>query len=288
MKTKIPLIAMLLIASTLSAQQTSNTLPFTAVSAVSPVVTSLVGLSPTGKIYTGSKLQIMGTGFSSGCNVNVDGGAQSGSSVTFISSTEIDYVVQPQLGSATGASHTLSVSCNLMPLAKNIPPCVDAPSCLCSTVNNMDGSFANYSCSLNLADGTAFTYKTWVLNGTYPTGLSFDRSTSQFYALQPTSDPYVFTRTPIGCTSNIETGATACSPPAKMLSKPMSFKAVRRSNALRGGSAGRGSSSGMVLRIQGNSGRGRTKSLERAGSRAVLQSLDSGNETARRRISEGS
>lgn len=121
MKRKIPLIAALLLFTTLlNAQQTSNGMPFTAVAGAAPVISSLGGLSPTGKIYTGSKLQIMGTGFTSNCNVNVDGAVQPGSSVTFVSTVEIDFTVPAGLGSALpGTSHTVSISCNLPPLAMN-------------------------------------------------------------------------------------------------------------------------------------------------------------------------
>jgi hypothetical protein len=101
-----------LVAPISSAQQTSNTLPFTAVTPpAAPVLTSLTGLSSTGKIYAGSKMPIIGTGFASNCNVNVDGAVQPASSVTFVSSTEIDFTIPSSEGSTTGVSHTASVSC---------------------------------------------------------------------------------------------------------------------------------------------------------------------------------
>src|SRR5689334_17938875 len=112
----IPALAlMLLIGGTLSAQnQTSNSLPFTAVTPPSaPALTSLSGLSASGKIYTGSKMPIIGTGFAAACVVNVDGTAQPASTFSFVSATEIDYTIPASLGSGTGSAHTLTVSCPL-------------------------------------------------------------------------------------------------------------------------------------------------------------------------------
>jgi len=204
--------------------QTSNALSFKVFTATVPTITSLGGLSPGGSIYTGGKLQILGTGFSSGCNVNIDGAVQPGSSVSFVSATEIDYTVQPSLGSATGTSHAVSVTCTQAPLAQSVPPCVDAPGCPCTTVKNPDGSFSSYSCLMGMLDGTTFTYQTWVLSSVYPNGLSVDAVTGVLYALAPTADPSVFIRTPSGCTTNFLTGAVTCA--ALKLKPPKRFSAV--------------------------------------------------------------
>src|SRR5689334_15579977 len=92
--------------------QTSNSLPFTAVTPPPPpALTTLGNLSPTGKIYTGQVMPINGTGFTASCVVNVDGTAQPSSTFAFSSATLINFTVPASLGSSAGTSHTLTVSC---------------------------------------------------------------------------------------------------------------------------------------------------------------------------------
>lgn len=149
--------------------QASNSLPFTAVtSPPPPVLTSLTGLSASGKIYTGSKMPIIGTGFTAGCVVNVDGVAQPASTFAFVSSTEIDYTIPASAGSSAGASHTLTVSCTAPVLTMNSP--VALP-------NGQVGT--TYSSSLPLMSkitGGIPPY-TWTLSsGSLPMGLTLSPS----------------------------------------------------------------------------------------------------------------
>src|SRR6267142_6902251 len=115
-------IVVLLLSATGVRAQTSNGLPFTAVTPPPPpVLTSLGNLSPTGKIYTGQVMPINGTGFTASCVVNVDGTAQPASTFAFSSATLINFTVPASLGSSAGTSHTVTVSCPLATLTLNSP-----------------------------------------------------------------------------------------------------------------------------------------------------------------------
>lgn len=117
----IGIILILLVAPTIRAQ-TSNSLPFTAVTPPPPpTLTSLGGLSPTGKINTGMVMPINGTGFSSSCVVNVDGTAQPSSTYAFSSPTLINFTIPSSLGSTAGTAHTITVTCPQPTLTLNTP-----------------------------------------------------------------------------------------------------------------------------------------------------------------------
>lgn len=115
-------VVVLLLAAAGTRAQTSNSLPFTAVTPPpAPTLTSLGGLSPTGKIYTGMVMPINGTGFTASCVVNVDGTAQASSTFAFSSSTLINFTIPASLGSSAGTAHTLTVSCPQPVLTMNNP-----------------------------------------------------------------------------------------------------------------------------------------------------------------------
>lgn len=122
MKTLFCLVAAIILCSVsaFAQNQTSNSSAFTAVTPpAAPTITSLTGLSASGKIYTGTKMPIIGTGYSSSCVVNVDGVAQAASTFVFVSSTEIDFTIPASLGSSAGTAHTATVSCPTPVLAMN-------------------------------------------------------------------------------------------------------------------------------------------------------------------------
>jgi hypothetical protein len=177
MKILVSLLALLLLIPAAVGQQTSNAMTFTAITASLPVITSLGGVSPTGKIYTGAKLQILGTGFTSSCNVNIDTSVQPGSSVTFVSATEIDYIVQPGLGSTAGTVHNVSVSCNSPVLTMNSPtvPCTAGKGCVTGITYNGAVSLLISANQFGPAPGT---FSGWNI---YRSGTSGG----------PSSDPYV-------------------------------------------------------------------------------------------------
>lgn len=151
--------------------QNSNSLPFTAVTTpAAPVLTSLNGLSPTGKIYTGQKMPIIGTGFSSACVVNVDGTAQPAASFVFVSATEIDFTIPAGQGSATGAAHTATVTCPLAQLSNNIP--VTLPNATGGQLYSQD-----LKTQFKPAGGTGGPYTWTVAQGSLlPTGLNLSPS----------------------------------------------------------------------------------------------------------------
>jgi large repetitive protein len=161
----------LLLALPSAAQQTSNNLPFTAVSPPNPpTLTSLTGLSSSGKIYTGVKMPIIGTGFISTCTVLVDGTAQPSSTFVYVSATEIDYTIPASMGSAAGTSHTIAVTCPapILTMSANSP--VTLP-------NGKHGT--PYTADLvklsNLTGGVP-PYKFSLTSGSLPTGLSLSQS----------------------------------------------------------------------------------------------------------------
>lgn len=118
----IGIIVLSLLITPRARAQTSNSLPFTAVTPPpAPTLTSLGGLSPTGRIYTGMVMPINGTGFTSSCVVNVDGTAQPGTSYAFSSATLINFTIPASLGSVAGAAHTITVSCPQPALTLNSP-----------------------------------------------------------------------------------------------------------------------------------------------------------------------
>src|SRR6267142_4086425 len=162
-------IVVLLLSATGVRAQTSNGLPFTAVTPPPPpVLTSLGNLSPTGKIYTGQVMPINGTGFTASCVVNVDGTAQPASTFAFSSATLINFTVPASLGSSTGVAHTVTVSCPLAVLTMNSP--VTLPNAKVGTPYQMFLAIVT-----NLSGGTA-PY-TWSLSsGSLPTGLSLSPS----------------------------------------------------------------------------------------------------------------
>lgn len=144
--------------------QTSNSLPFSAVTPpAAPVLTTLGNLSPTGKIYTGQVMPINGTGFTSSCVVNVDGAAQPASTFAFSSATLINYTVPASLGSTAGTSHTITTSCPLTPLTLNSP--VTLPNAKVGVSYS-----ASLSSILKPTGGiTPYTYA--LASGSLPTGL---------------------------------------------------------------------------------------------------------------------
>lgn len=167
---KLVTVALLVLFCALgSPAQTSNSLPFTAVTPPPPpVLTTLGNLSPTGKIYTGQVMPINGTGFTASCVVNVDGIAQPASSFVFSSATLINFTVPASLGSSSGTAHTLTVSCAAPALTLNSP--VTLPN---ATVG------VSYSASLATATGITGGVPpyAWTLSsGSLPTGLSLSPS----------------------------------------------------------------------------------------------------------------
>lgn len=146
--------------------QTSGPLPFTAVTPPPPpVLTSLGGLSPSGKIYTGAVMSINGTGFISACVVNVDGAAQPSATYSFQSATLINFTVPASVGSSAGTAHTLTVSCTQPALTFN------------TNTNILPNAKAGvpYSADLSVLLGVSggLPPYTWILsNGSLPTGLS--------------------------------------------------------------------------------------------------------------------
>lgn len=169
MRRILSLAILLLISAFGLKAQTSNSLPFiTVTSPPPPVLTSLSGLSPSGKIYTGTKMPIVGTGFTASCVVSVDGTAQPSSTFVFVSVTEIDYTIPASLGSTSGTSHTLTVSCAAPVLTMNTP--VVLPNATAGI---------SYSASLLTATGLTGGVPpyTWTLaSGSLPTGLSLSPS----------------------------------------------------------------------------------------------------------------
>ena len=150
--------------------QTSNSLPFSAVTPPAPpVLTSLGNLSPVNKaIYTGQVMPINGTGFTSSCVVNVDGTAQAASTFAFVSATLINFTVPASLGSAAGTSHTATVTCTAPALTLNNPG--KLPNAMVGVAYSQ-----NLAALLQVAGGTP-PY-TWSLtNGSLPTGLSLSPS----------------------------------------------------------------------------------------------------------------
>lgn len=164
-------LAILLAALPAFGQQISNPIPFTAVSPpAAPTISSLSGTSPTGKIYTGTKMAVIGTGFSASCFVNVDGTAQAGTTFVFVSAAEIDFTIPAALGSSAGILHNLTVSCPVPVLAMNSNSPVLLPngkagqaySADLVKLSNLSGGVSPYKCSL--------------LSGSLPTGLNLSQS----------------------------------------------------------------------------------------------------------------
>lgn len=149
--------------------QTSNGLPFTAVTPpAAPVLTSLGNLSPTGKIYTGQVMPINGSGFTSSCVVNVDGTAQATATFAFSSATLINFTIPASLGSTAGIAHTVTVSCPQAVLTMNSP--VTLPNAKVGTAYQ-----ASLVTATSLSGGTP-PY-TWSLaSGVLPTGLTLSPS----------------------------------------------------------------------------------------------------------------
>jgi hypothetical protein len=149
--------------------QTSGSLPFTAVTPPPPpTLTSLGGLSTSGKIYTGSVMQINGTNFNSACAVNVDGVAQAASTYSFQSATLINFTVPTSLGSSAGTAHTLTVSCT-------------APALTLNNINTLPNATAGqlYSADLNKVLGVTGgvpPYSWSLTSGSLPTGLTLSAS----------------------------------------------------------------------------------------------------------------
>jgi hypothetical protein len=158
--------------------QTSNSVSVSAVTPpASPVISSLTGVSPSGKIYTGVKMPIIGTGFTSACVVNVDGTAQASSTFVFVSATEIDFTIPAALGSSGGTSHAVTVSCPNPALAMNVP--VTLPNATGGASYSQDlKSFvvAGVTTSFSATGGTP-PYK-WTLapSSSLPTGLGLSPS----------------------------------------------------------------------------------------------------------------
>ena len=162
------LLGSLLLLAVPSFSQTSNAVSFTAVSPPAPVITTLGGLSASGKIYTGSVIAINGTGFVSNCVVNVDQTAQPASTFAFISATLINYTVPAALGSTTGTNHTLTVVCTTPVLTLNSP----------GTLPNAKVGVA-YSANLNTllgVTGGVPPYSYSLSSGSLPTGLTLSLS----------------------------------------------------------------------------------------------------------------
>lgn len=171
MKQFVVIPALVIITAVGVSAQTSNSVPFTAVTAPpAPAITSLSGLSPTGKIYAGTKMPVIGTGFSASCVVNVDGVAQPAATFVFVSATEIDFTIPASLGSASGVLHNLTVSCPQPVLAMNATSPNTLPngkagvaySANLVTMSNLTGGVSPYKCSL--------------LSGSLPTGFNLSSS----------------------------------------------------------------------------------------------------------------
>lgn len=168
---RIPAIAVLLFAAIPAFGQTSNSVPFTAVTPpAAPAITSLSGLSSTGKIYTGATMPINGTGFTSSCVVNVDGTAQPTSTFAFVSATRIDFTIPASLGSSSGTAHTLTVSCPVPLLTMNGKSPVALPNGKAGTAYN-----ANLVSLANVSGGVS-PYKCNLLSGSLPMGISLSQS----------------------------------------------------------------------------------------------------------------
>lgn len=170
MKKILSLAVLVLLCAVASFGQTTTALPFTVVTPPpGPTLTSLGNLSPTGKIYTGKVMPIIGTGFSSTCVVNVDGVAQASSTFVFVSATEMDYTLPASLGSSAGVSHTASVTCPAPVLTMNVDNPVNLPngavgvaySANLRTISNLKGGIQPY---------------TFSLVGSLPTGLTLSPS----------------------------------------------------------------------------------------------------------------
>lgn len=173
MKQLFAIAALILLSAVSSSAQTqnSNPLSFKAVTPpAAPVLTSLNGLSPLGAIYTGQKMPVIGTGFSSACVVNVDGTAQASATFVFVSATEIDFTIPAALGSAAGASHVVTVTCPLTQLSNNIP--VTLPNAIAGQAYSQD-----LKTQFQAKGGTGGPY-TWTLapGSSLPTGLSLSSS----------------------------------------------------------------------------------------------------------------
>lgn len=164
MKRLIAVAVLVLFSSIGAVGQTSNSLPFTAVTPPPPpTLTTLGNLSPTGKIYTGVVMPINGTGFTAACVVNVDGTAQLASTFAFSSATLINFTVPASLGSAAGTAHTVTVSCPVTQLTMNSP--VALPNAKVGTA---------YSANLGTASGLSGgipPYNFSLSSGSLPTGL---------------------------------------------------------------------------------------------------------------------
>lgn len=151
--------------------QTSNSLSYSAVTPpAAPTLTTLGGLSASGKIYTGSKMPINGTGFTSSCVVNVDGVAQTASTFAFVSATEIDYTIPASQGSSAGTSHTVTVSCPQPVLAMNATSPVALPN------GSVGVSYSQNIASLVGLNGGVPPYSFSLSSGTLPTGLTLSPS----------------------------------------------------------------------------------------------------------------
>lgn len=150
--------------------QTSNGLPFTAVTPPPPpVLSSLGGLSTSGKIYTGAVMPINGTGFTASCVVNVDGTAQASSTYSFSSATLINFTIPASLGSSAGTAHTLTVTCPQAVLSMMAP--VTLPNATVGVLYT-----ANLS-QLAQVQGGVPPYTFSLSSGSLPTGLSLSPST---------------------------------------------------------------------------------------------------------------
>ena len=171
MKKATIIIFLLFLATPLRAQTlTSNALPFTAFTPTPPAIASLGGLSPKGAIDSGQVLKIIGSGFSSGCNVNINGAVQPGSSVLFVSATEIDYTVQASVGSPTGTANLVTVSCNAPVLAFDVAPSVVLPNGTIGAPYSADlGALAQVS-------GGVPPYSFSLTTGALPAGLALSTS----------------------------------------------------------------------------------------------------------------
>jgi hypothetical protein len=142
--------------------QNSNSMSFTVVALPpGPTITSLGGLSPTGKIYAGSVMQIIGSNFTSSCAAQVDGTTQPASSFTYKSSTEIDYTIPASL---SAAAHTMVISCPLPALTMNTP--VTLPNAIARQ------SYSADLASLAKLTGGIPPYKFSLTGGSLPTGLA--------------------------------------------------------------------------------------------------------------------
>lgn len=169
MKKLLAVAVLVLITAVGNKAQTSNSLPFTAViPPPPPALSSLGGLSPTGKIYTGAVMAVNGTGFAAGCVVNVDGTAQPASTFVFSSASLINFTIPASLGSASGVAHTLTVSCAAPVLALNSP--VALPNFRTGIAYT-----ANLSQLAQVRGGVA-PYKFTLSSGSLPTGFSLSQS----------------------------------------------------------------------------------------------------------------